>query len=108
MLTLNSFAPVLAQATDDWWAEQFFGLDPSQRFALLIVAIGCATAIIISLVILIGCITTAMHRRRLESELKRDMLDRGMSADDIVRVIESAQPKDFLERWAAAQGKGKR
>jgi hypothetical protein len=29
-----------------------------------------------------------------------------MSADEVARVVESAQPKDFLERWAAAQGKG--
>jgi hypothetical protein len=74
----------------------------------MIVAIGCATLLIISLVGIIAGVMNTMHRSRLESELKREMLDRGMSAEDISEVIESAQPKDFLEHWAAALKKGKK
>lgn len=98
--------PLLAQATDPW-ANTFFGLDAEKRFVLMIIAIGCATGVICTVV---GCVSGAastMHRHRLESELKREMLDRGMGADEIAKVVESAQPKDFLERWAASCGRKK-
>ena len=101
MLTPSNFYPLLAQATDQW-ASTFFGLDPEQRFVIMIIAIGCATGVICTVV---GCVSGAastMHRHRMETEMKRDMLDRGMSADEITKVVESSQPKDFLERWAAA------
>ena len=103
---MNEFM-LLAQATTDRWADFLFGLDQNQRFVILIVAIGCATGIICTVV---GCVSEAastMHRHRLESEMKRDMLDRGMNAEEIARVVESSQPKDFLERWAASCGKKK-
>jgi hypothetical protein len=101
-------ALVLLAAATDPWAEFFFGLDQDKRFVLLIVGIGCATGIVISLVGIISGMISTMHRGRLECDLKQEMLDRGMSAEEIARVVESAQPKDFLERWAAAQGKGKK
>jgi hypothetical protein len=104
MFTWISGALPLAVTAEDWWAEQMFGLNQGQRFVLLIIAIGCVAIIIISTVSIAGGILAGVHKRRLETEMKRDLLDRGMSADEIVRVVESAQPKDFLERWAAAQG----
>ena len=106
MHTLSSFYPLLAQA-NDYWANMFLGLDESKRFVLLIVAIGCATGVICTVV---GCVSGAassMHRHRLDHELKRDLLDRGMTADEVARVVESSQPKDFLDRWAASCGKKK-
>jgi hypothetical protein len=106
MLTPGNFYPLLAQATDPW-AGTFFGLDAEQRFVLMIIAIGCATGVICTIV---GCATSAastIHRQRLQAEMKHDMLDRGMSAEEIARVVESAPPDSFLDRWAAAQGKKK-
>src|SRR3989304_10389678 len=97
----SQLIPILAQAADRW-ANTFFGLDEDKRFVLMIIAIGCATGVICTVV---GCVSGAastMHRHRMETEMKRDMLDRGMSADEIAKVVESSQPKDFLERWAAA------
>jgi hypothetical protein len=102
---LTSQAILLLAAASDPWAETFFGLDEGKRFVLMIIAIGCATGIIITAVTSICGIVESVHRRRLETEMKREMLDRGMSAEEIARVVESAQPKDFLERWAAGQGK---
>jgi len=99
MLVSTSLYPLLAQATDRW-ADTFFGLDQEQRFVILIIAIGCATGVICTVV---GCVTgasTSIHRRRAESELKRELIDRGMSAEDIARVVESTQPTDFLEHLA--------
>lgn len=98
---------LLAQSVNDRWAEVFFGLDQNQRFVILIVAIGCVTGVICTVV---GCATGAissLQRQRLDAEMKREMLDRGMSAEEIAQVIESKQPKDFLEHWAASCRKKK-
>lgn len=103
MLTSLSYMVLLAQASDPW-ASSFFGLDADQRFVLMIIAIGCTTGVICTVV---GCVSGAassMHRHRLDHELKQDLLDRGLSAEDVARVVESSQPKDFLERWAASCG----
>ena len=35
----------------DEWTTTFFGLDPDNRFTLLIVAIGCATGVLCTLVV---------------------------------------------------------
>ncbi len=108
MLTLASFYPVFAQAASqamDPWANTFFGLDESKRFVLMIVAIGCITGVFCTLV---GCVSGAissMHRRKLDHELKQELLDRGMTADEVARVVESSPPNDFLDRWAASCGK---
>jgi hypothetical protein len=93
---------LLAQAmweADDRWTRTFFGLGQGQRFVVIIVAIGCLTAVLLGTV----------HRRRAEMELKREMIDRGMSADEIAKVIESAAPPDdATQRWIASWGKNKK
>lgn len=91
--------------TIDPWAQAFFGLDAEQRFVILIIAITCITGVICTIV---GCATgiiSSMHRRRVETDLKHELLDRGMSADEIARVVEATQPTDFLERWASGRKK---
>jgi hypothetical protein len=103
--TLNQIA-LLAQDGDEW-SDVFLGMGESQRFVLLISIIGCATGIIC---LIVGCVSgavTSIHRHRLDAEMKREMLDRGMSAEEIARVVESKQPKDWLDRWAAGQRKRK-
>jgi hypothetical protein len=92
---------VLAE-TSDYWSEQFFGFDAEQRFVVVIVSIGCALVLAITLAGILAGVVTTMHKRRTEENLKRDMLDRGMTADEIVKVIESARPpEDALGRLAA-------
>jgi hypothetical protein len=98
----------MAANTPDKWAEVFFGLDQGQRFVVLIVAIGCVTGVICTVV---GCVTGAVssiNKNRLDADLKRDMLDRGMAADEIAQVIESRPPEHFLDRWANSGGKKRR
>lgn len=87
------------------WATTFFGLDQDQRFVLLLVAIGCATGILLGLAGIVAGAVGSAYRRRTEAELKRDMLDRGMSSEEITRVIEASPPRDWLDRWAAASKK---
>ena len=97
---------VLAQQTpQDAWSETLFGLDPEKRFVLLMVAIGCATGIILGGLGIIAGAVNSVHRRRTEMAMKRDMIDRGMSADEIAKIIESAAPpEDATQRWIASWG----
>lgn len=104
---LPLFAESITPPTDEW-QKVFFGFDQDQRFALMIVAIGCLTGIICTIV---GCLTSAVtstQRNRTEADLKRELIDRGMTADEIAQVVEAAPPKHWLERWANAQSKRKK
>jgi hypothetical protein len=83
--------------------DAFFGLDPDKRFVLLMIAIGCATAVVISVIAIVSGAVNSIHRRRAEMDLKREMIERGMSADEIAKIIESAAPpEDATQRWIAS------
>ena len=95
-------------ATDDPWAETLFGLDPEKRFVLLIIAIGCGTGIILGTFAIASNVISAIHRRRAEEGFKRELLDRGLSTEEIVAMIESASPpEDAVGRWVATWCKKK-
>ena len=105
MLPLISHAFMLAETTaqaTDPWANTFFGLDPEKRFVLMIIGIGCATGILIALPSVVLNLVGNIQRHRINIEFKREMLDRGMSADEISKVIESTPlPEDGIGRWFA-------
>lgn len=87
----------------DWGTELFTGLDANKRFAMVVVVIGCATGVICTLVVFISSTIMSIHHRRIEADMKRDMIERGMSADEIAKVIESASPpEDATQRWIAS------
>lgn len=95
---------LLAQAqetvvTADGWSTNFFGLDQEQRFVLLIIMIVASTAILIVIPSIIATVYSGMHRRQAEMELKQEMLDRGMSAEEIAEVIKAAPVEDAASRW---------
>jgi hypothetical protein len=95
--------------TDDPWAATFFGLDPEKRFVLMIIGIGCATGILIALPSVVLNVVGNIQRHRMNTEFKREMLDRGMSAEEIAKIIESAPlPEDGFGRWIASLGKDKK
>lgn len=48
--------------------------------------------LLLALVITGGIVINSIHRRRVEMNLKRELLERGMSADEIATVIR-ATPK---------------
>jgi len=95
---------VLAQqAAPDDWSETLFGLDQDQRAFLIFVVIGCSVGLILGALGIISSTINKVHRRRVEADMKRDMIDRGMSADEIAKVIESASPpEDATQRWIAS------
>jgi hypothetical protein len=99
---------LLLAATGDPWTDYFFGIESKERFVLLIIIIGCVTGIIISLAGITAGVANSLHRRRVEEGLKRDLIDRGMSADEIVKIVEAAPPpEDAAGRWVASWCKKK-
>ena len=90
----------------DWFSDVTRDMDHDQRFVVLIVVIGCVTGIICTVTMFALHTVNSIHRRRIEAEMKRDMIDRGMSAADIATIIEaSAPPEDGTQRWIASWGK---
>ena len=93
--------PVVNQGSS--WSDMLSGMDADKRFVLLIIAIGCTLALFITLAGIIAGTIGSMHRRRAEMDLKREMIERGMSADEITKIIESAAPpEDATDRWIAS------
>jgi hypothetical protein len=96
---------LLAQsyAAEDWWADEFLGFDAEQRFAVVMTVIGCITGIIVvlSLAATISSLIRGVHGRHVEARLKREMLDRGLAADDIVKVIEAGPAAEESASWWA-------
>ncbi|RIK84070.1 MAG: hypothetical protein DCC67_05340 [Planctomycetota bacterium] len=98
---------VTSASVENWWSEQFFGLDQNQRFIVILTAIGCLTGVVITLAGILYSAIDSAHRRRSEASLKREMLDRGMSADEVVKVIEASTPVDAASRVVHAWCKRK-
>jgi hypothetical protein len=84
-------------------ANDLLNVDSDNRFALYVIVIGCITGVICTIVIFASSTINSIHRRRVEAEMKRDMIERGMSADEIAKIIEAASPpEDGTQRWIAS------
>src|SRR5438105_2629547 len=70
----------------------FAALSSAQVFTLWIVAMGVTFLILVSLAGIIVPAWAGAHKVRLETALKQQMLERGMSAEEIVRVL-NAHPR---------------
>jgi hypothetical protein len=93
----------------DWATSAWNDLNPNNRFALIVVIVGCATGVLCTLITVASSTINSIHRRRVEADMKRDMIERGMSADEIAKVIEAATPpEDGTQRWIASWAKGKK
>lgn len=71
---------------NSFW-EWMNGLGPGERIPVIVLGM---FALVIVVTVLCGTIYK-MHKNRLEDALKRELLDRGMSADEIATVV-SAKP----------------
>ncbi len=104
MNALLSRVPLLA----DWATNTIFDLDPGKRFTLIVVMVGCATGVVCTLITFISTTINSIHHRRVEADMKREMIERGMSADEITKIIEAAMPpEDATQRWIASWAKKK-
>jgi hypothetical protein len=93
---------LLAAAQSEPWGSTLLGLDENQRFVVVLTALGCLTGIIITIVSIAYCWIDGANKRRAEMELKREMLDRGMSADEIAKIIKATPDLGKAEAWASA------
>ena len=91
--------PTILAAADSFIESTWIGLDEGQRFVVLLVVIGCGTGLVLGLTGIIAGVYAAMQNSRNQMELKQDMLDRGMSADEISEVIKAAPVDDAASRW---------
>ena len=95
---------LLAQAESTrHWSDFFFSIDSGAQFVVVLVAIGCFTGIVTSLITAISSTVISSQLARIDLELKRDLIDRGMSAEEIARVVE-ATPSDRQSRKKAKIG----
>lgn len=72
-------------------------IDADDRFALCITMVVFG---ILALVFIVGLITHAIgtiHRTRLEAALKRELLDRGLSVEEIATVISATGGSKHLD-----------
>ena len=96
--------PLLA----DWATSFLTDLNPNNRFALIVIVVGCGTGVICTLITLVSSTINSIHHRRVEADMKREMIERGMSAEEITKVIEAAMPpEDATQRWIASWAKKK-
>jgi hypothetical protein len=85
--------------------EAFAAQDADKQFVLLIIIMAFTLAAVIILGGMIAGVVASFHKRRAQMDFKREMLDRGMSADEIATVIEATPlPEDGIGRWLAAKG----
>jgi hypothetical protein len=78
---------------DFWsWLSKFNANDVTGLVAVVSVFSVAAVAII--------CITIyVVHKNRAEIALKRELLDRGLSADEIATIIRATLPKSLPKGW---------
>jgi hypothetical protein len=98
----NAAQWLLAVSRSDPWGDSFLGLDQNQRFVVVLTALGCLTGVIITIVSVAYCWIDGASQRRIEMEMKREMLDRGMTADEIALVIKATPSTGKAEAWASA------
>jgi len=84
--------------------------DPWQWFQSLhsdvqIQLFGGAVATVVVIIAIICYLINSIHRRRAELELKRELIERGMSADEIATVIR-ATPTTGRSRGHKTQPSG--
>jgi hypothetical protein len=79
--------------SDFWlWFSKFNAEDLTGLVAVVLVFIVAAVAVI--------CWTVYMiHKNRAEIALKRELLDRGLPADEIATIIRATPPKSLPRGW---------
>jgi hypothetical protein len=103
MLT-HFYTLVLADATAATSNDRYFGIDSGERFPLFVITIIFGTGLIITIVGMLSLMARSIHHRRLETDLKRDLLDRGMSAEEVARVVEASAGRRGLSGRRTSRG----
>ena len=81
------------QATpDSFW--QWVGTRHTDEFALFVIPI---FFIVLAVVVTTGMVLNSIHRRRAEINLKRELLDRGMSAEEIATIVAATSARGRVD-----------
>ena len=92
---MNTMFLLLAET--DQWADYFFGFDSGMRFSLLVILLCGITTVVVVSIISITSTISSIHRTRAETQMKREMVDRGMSAEEINSIIEAGPTQSQSE-----------
>ncbi|MCA9253512.1 MAG: hypothetical protein R3E58_02400 [Phycisphaerae bacterium] len=65
---------------DSFWSSLF-------QFPQIAIVMGCLTG----MTVIVGVIWSQVERAKSKDELKRSMVERGMTAEEIERIIEAGQ-----------------
>jgi hypothetical protein len=76
-----------------WLWMSKFNADDITGFTAIVLGCGVAAVFIICYTIYL------IHKNRAEVELKRELLDRGLSADEIATIIRATPPKCLPRGW---------
>jgi hypothetical protein len=90
------------QSQPDSIVEWVTSLSPGDRLPLLFVGLILGVFALVFIVTIVAGTVYKMHKNRLETALKRELLEQRMSAEEIVTVIRAKPGK------AAGQGQGTR
>jgi hypothetical protein len=83
---------LLAQSTGDR-LQALLQIDPDERFPLLVVCVVFAVGLMVATVAIVGGLIHSYQRRRLEVDFKRELLDRGLSPEEVARIVEASSGK---------------
>ena len=86
------------------FASFFDGFDAGQKFVLVLVAISCVTAVLITGMIAFAAAWANIRENESKNELTRDLLDQGKTAEEIERIL---KPADGFSRAIGNWGKKK-
>ena len=101
-MNIDSFLTIAQAEANRGLRDTFLGIGGGEWFFISLVLTGCVTTIICT----IASTIRKMHRDRLNDELKREMVERGLSVEEIVQVIEAdTLPEDTVARWMATKSK---
>jgi hypothetical protein len=73
-------------APSNLW-EFLMTFDAGERFPLVITMIVFGTTALVFIVGIVAITLKSMHKHRLDDALKRELVDRGMSAEEIERIV---------------------
>ncbi len=76
----------MSAAPDNLW-QFLMTFDAGERFPLVVVMIVFGTLALIVIVGIVATTVKSMHRHRLDDALKRELIDRGMEAEEIERIV---------------------
>jgi hypothetical protein len=74
----------MSSVPTNFW-QWMASLDGGERFALVVWSL----FFVVFVISVVACTVYKIHKNRLEDALKRELLDRGMSADEIAAVVQA-------------------